>query len=528
MSERLQRLRAVVATDFRLRFRRPSTAVLFLILGGSAYLWIPPASSGSALIVINGQRAIYNSATIGLGTASLGTLFVGLFGFYAISNALRRDLDTRCGLVIASTPLRRFEYLFGKLVGNLAFLATFMAGYAFTSILMLLVRGEAPVELRVFAWQYLLLTPPAIIMVAVLAILFESVPFLSGRLGDVVYFFVWIASTSVAMLTLLDGSPAILRYIDFSGMAFMVDNIQQTLGTSEFSIGASPFDATKPPVVFGGLSLTSGWILPRLTALVLPFALLPIAFARFHRFDPARVSAKPIRRPGLRLGRLPAWLMKLTKAVRLLPPIGRDGNTSLLGAARADAVVGLTMFPGAGLAALAFAVATAVSTIDLMRGTVLPVLVVTLAVLVAGISSREARSGTMSLVLAAPHLQRHFVAWKLLSTLMVSALFVLIPLLRLVAVYPRSALALLVGTVLISASATFLGILTSNPKTFLVSFLSFWYVVVNSGSSFPNLDFAGFHGTATMAVVTAYLTIAIAFTALAVAAYRLRLRRVGR
>ena len=69
---------------------------------------------------INGARAIYNSAAIGMATAMLATIFVGLFGFYVISNAVRRDIDSRCGYVIASTTMRSGEYLLGKFLGNVA------------------------------------------------------------------------------------------------------------------------------------------------------------------------------------------------------------------------------------------------------------------------------------------------------------------------------------------------------------------------------------------------------------------------
>jgi hypothetical protein len=36
-----------------------------------------------------------------VGTAVLGTIFIGLIGFYVIPNALRRDVLSRCGYVIA-------------------------------------------------------------------------------------------------------------------------------------------------------------------------------------------------------------------------------------------------------------------------------------------------------------------------------------------------------------------------------------------------------------------------------------------
>ena len=179
MKQRLQRVAAIVRVDFLVRFRRLSTVVVFLLLCAFAYVWIPAPSTGRTLIQINDHRAIYNSGAIGLGTASLGAFFVGLFGFYVISNAVRKDIVTRCGLVAASTPIRSGEYLLGKFLGNLSFLFTFLGGFMLSSMAMLLVRGEAPLEPFVFVRQYLLLTPAAIVFVSAVAVLFEAIPFLN-------------------------------------------------------------------------------------------------------------------------------------------------------------------------------------------------------------------------------------------------------------------------------------------------------------------------------------------------------------
>ena len=42
-----------------------------------------------------------------------------------------------------------------------------------------------------------------------------------------------------------------------------------------------------------------------------------------------------------------------------------------------------------------------------------------------------------------------------------------------------------------SAAATALGIVSSNPKTFIVAFLTFWYITTQDKGASPSLDFAG-------------------------------------
>ena len=88
------RIAAIIAADFRIRFRRLSTLVIFLLLSAVAYGWVPAPSTGRTLLQINGQRALYNSAAVGMATASLAGLFIGLFGFYVILWIAAQTLPT--------------------------------------------------------------------------------------------------------------------------------------------------------------------------------------------------------------------------------------------------------------------------------------------------------------------------------------------------------------------------------------------------------------------------------------------------
>jgi hypothetical protein len=519
------RIRAIVVADFLIRFRRVSTAVMFLILGGSAYLGIPDPASGRALIVIEGRRAIYNSATIGMGTASLATILIGLFGFYFISNAFRRDVQTRCGFVIASTPVKSIEYILGKFLGNVLFLFTFTAGFMMVSMAGLLVRAEAPLEPLVFLWQYALLLPPALVMVAMLAVVFESVSWLSGRFGDVAFFLIWVTGLTVVTVSLTTSTSSILRYFDYSGFAFMVVGMKSALATESFSIGASDFDPSKPVLIFKGLVLTKDWILPRLATVFLPLALLPIAQWGFHRFDPARIRKSQMRASRTHRRFDQSWLQPITRALGRLLGLGRPTGVTLLDAARNDAFVTLSTFPFAPLGVLGFAIASLVSNDPGLRKGVLPVLFACLALLLADVSCREMRAGTQTLVWASPRLRQRFVAWKFLTTVILGVLFVLIPASRLLLSNPTAALGLVIGTLFLCSAATSLGVLSSNPKAFVVLFLSFFYLVVNDGGRTPSLDFAGFHGTATHAVMAAYAALTVVFVAVAVVVHQARTAR---
>jgi hypothetical protein len=514
----MHRIGAIVNADVRIRFRRLSTLVIFLLMSAMAYLWVPNPSTGRALMQVEGKRAIYNSAAVGMATAALATIFVGLVGFYVISNAIGRDARSRCGFVIASTNVSSFEYLIGKFAGNVVFLATFTFGFMCAAMAMVVVRGEAPLEPLVFAWQYLLVLPSSILFVSALALVFEAIPFLSGRFGDVAYFFVWAAMIGVVAGTIEQGgSPGILGAFDISGMGFMISTMKSTLHTTHMSIGSSNYDASKGTYLFNGLTMSREWIVPRLLSVLVPLPLILLARAAFHRFDPVRVKKSVSREKGVWLARINGLFKPLTRAAMLL--VARGNGSSLLRSALADAILTITSTP---VLALVIAGTSFASRVAPLTG-VMPILIVAMGVAIADVACREARAGVMSLTFAAPLLKPRFVAFKMLSSLFVLSAFALVPLIRMATGARSMLLPFVVGTLLLAAAATFFGMVSSNAKTFIVLFLLLWYAAVNDKAA-PALDFAGFNGVATLGVIATYLAIAAGLVAAAQAVHTVRLR----
>lgn len=507
MNDRLARIAAIVRADFVIRFRRLSTLVVFLLLSAFAYVWIPDPASGRALLQLQGRRALYNSAAVGMATASLAMIFVGLFGFYVISNAIRRDVVTRCGSVAASTPMRSTEYLLGKVMGNIAFLVTFVGGFALVSMAMVIVRGEASLEPLVFLKQYVLLTSSAIVFVAVVAVLFEATPFLSGKFGDVAYFFLWVSTLGgVTVGADKSSMPMLARSFDFSGFAFMIDRLHGAFG-DHVSIGSSPFDVHKAPIVFNGLTMSPDWIVPRIASLVMPLLLLIPARLFFHRFDPVRtrrVTAKGQRNV---LARMQMMFKPVTrKVMALLMP--RQGNgATLVASAWIDGLMSITLMPATIVATTGFAIASLVAPTESFYRGVLPIAFAVFAVFASDVATRDGRAGTSLLIFSAPRLREQFVPWKFLSTLFFALLFFAVPLLR--SASSGRVVGLAIALLFVSAAATALGVVTSNAKAFVVLFLTFWYLVVNDGGATPSLDFGGFFARQRAIVAVSYASAAI-------------------
>ena len=521
MKSSLARIAAIVRVDFFVRFRRVSTVIVFLLLSAFAYVWIPAPATGRALIQINGHRAIYNSGAIGLGTASLGMMFVGLFGFYVISNAIHKDVVSRCGLVAASTPMRSGEYLLGKFLGNVFFLTTFLAGFMFSSMAMLIVRGEAPIEPLIFLEQYLLLTPASIVFVSALAVFFESISVLSGKLGDVVYFFLWMTSCVLPVAGLASQRGiGWARYVDFTGFGFMFEQMVQTLHTSSMSIGASAFDPTKAPIVFPGLTLTRAWVLPRLVSTFAPLLFLPLAALCFHRFDPTRTKRTTEKSSRNWIGRLQNLFKPLSRravAALMLPVRGGSFPAAIW----SDAILTLTLYP---LVMVAF-VAITIATFSAPLADVLPLVFAALAIIVSDVATRDVRANTIASLRATPRLRENFVWWKLGSTFLLCLVWCAAAIVRTALLGALPLGALLVGIGFVAATATSLGVMTTNAKTFIVLFLSFWYLVVNDRGANPWLDFAGFYRGGNAATMATYAIASTGALLLAQVLYRARLAR---
>lgn len=503
------RIGAIVRADFLVRFRRLSTVVVFLLLSGFAYVWIPDPATGKTLMQINGARVLYNSAAIGMATSMLASIFVGLFGFYVISNAVRRDIDSRCGYVIASTTMRTSEYIIGKFLGNVVFLSTFMGGYMVASMVMLLVRGEAPLQPLIFMKQYAIMTPSTIVFISVAAIVFESIPFLSGRFGDVAYFFLYAISLAFVVSMMEHGGGGIARYFDFSGFGYLMEQTRRNFHTQSLSIGSTSFNAAKPALVITGFNLGGGAWATRLVSTLTPILLLLLAQLFFHRFDPARLRAAAARGKRGWMGQINAMARPFARIFAVLP---------VRGAALEDAMMTFAATPFTAIALIGITIAA------LSAPASLQVTFVVTALFIADVASRDRRAGTTGLIYAAPSLRERFVTWKLTSAAILAMLLLIAPLLQAAFGHSARFLPLLVGIAFVAAAATSLGVISGSPKTFIVVFLTFWYVVVNDKGQTPALDFAGFFSTPALRVTISYAMLAIVFVAVAEVIHRARLR----
>ncbi len=484
----LARAIAVAVADVRTRLRRPSTGVLILVTAVGSYLAVPDPSTGSGLMRIGDARVLYTSPALAFASAVLVTMLLALFGFYLTSNALARDLRTRMGTVVAATPARNLEYLLGTVAGNATLLLAVVLGSMVAAMGMQVVRGEGPLQPLTFLAQYGLMLSPCIAWVAVIALVFECTPGLSGRIGDVLYFFVWSLTVALGAEPWREpGEPIswLGRCLDYSGLGYAIGEVQRIAGTSEFSIGYLPGEITKT-TAFPGLELTRQAVATRALAFIMPALLLPVALVLFHRFDPARTRSLGV---GNRRS-LTAILAALSRA------IGRP-MLALLDRVSPDAALTFRARPPLVLVVVIAAVLGLTLPTAWVRQGLLPVLFAVLSAALADVATREQQAGMAGIVFAAPRRRDGFAAWKLTTAALVALLVAGVPAFRLLATEPRAGLSALVGVLFLATTSVAAGIVTGTPKTFLSLSLVLWYLALNAKGHSPALDYGGWWAAAT-------------------------------
>ncbi|RZT09813.1 hypothetical protein SAMN05216319_1744 [Duganella sp. CF402] len=497
---------ALLLTEVRLRMRRPGTLVAVLALIVLTWLMVGDPAKGHAMIVSDNARVTYNSSCLAIGSAALTGLFFGLIGFYLTRGRMNEDIRTGVGAVLAATPSGSGVFVFGRWLGNVAYLCGLLLIFLVTMLVLHLLRGEGPMQLAVYLQTYALVLLPLVFFTASIVLLFESWPPLMGKGGDVLYFVLWtmqLSAGAIATANHKSWSPALL--LDFSGIGIVIAQVSAVLPSSGLVIGGGDFDASLAPRTLPNLLWTAPIVWTRIaSALIALLPLLP-ALLLFHRFSPDRVKVRAGQG-----GWSPLALLN-----RVLRPCARIARPLLPLAARLPGVGGhvlallalvLLTNPAAIVAALALLVLGCAIDGPQLGAVVIGAIVVW-GILISEISVRDAQYDVDAMTAALPGGRLRSYAAQWLASCLLALLLTAPVLLRWLAHAPLRAAALLCGVAALSAAAGVLGGLSRTARTFLALFLFGMYVATQA-VTIPALDVAGFNGAATIASVTGYLVAA--------------------
>jgi ABC-type transport system involved in multi-copper enzyme maturation permease subunit len=190
--------------DFLERVRRYS----FLVMLGLAVFLGYQVAIDNVGVQLKSYRGEFNSAWVGSMMSLMTTFFVGWFGFYLVKGSVARDRETGVGQIMATTPLTRPLYTLGKWVSNFLVLLAMVIVMALVSIPIQYLAGEnIQIDFIALFEPFVFIALPMMALVAALAVLFETIPFLQGGFGNLAYFFLFIMSLPLSM-SLSEANPA--------------------------------------------------------------------------------------------------------------------------------------------------------------------------------------------------------------------------------------------------------------------------------------------------------------------------------
>lgn len=164
-----------------------------LVNNGTVFLDLRPVD-----MHLPGYRGEFNSAWIGTMTVLIINILLSLFGFYLVNDCIERDTRTGVGQIIATTPVRRATYLAGKWISNIVVLFVLVLILAAAAVIMVLLKREAALDLGALLMPFFAAALPCMALIAAFAVAFETVPWLRGAVGNVIYFFLWLSMIMAA------------------------------------------------------------------------------------------------------------------------------------------------------------------------------------------------------------------------------------------------------------------------------------------------------------------------------------------
>lgn len=535
--------------DFLERVRRSGFLIVLATAVFAGYLFVPPEGAGYRVLQVGVQRGIYNSSWIGLMFGLIAAMHLPLVGFFLVKNTVERDRRSGVGQIIATTPISKLAYVVGKWLSNLAVLALILGVLTVMALLMQVIRGE---DLLIRPWTLVatiwLMGLPVLAIAAALAVLFECTPFLRGSLGNVVFFFAWLAVLITVLTGAIDEITGLFRPTnDIVGFTRSMADVQrQVLAAYPDADVGSGLVVTGRDVertlTWEGLGWKLDFILGRVMWAGVAVLFTLFAAVPFDRFDPARRGLKregggffrslqartaAIPWPGF-LQRQPLATdgLDAPTAYHLTPLADRPYRGRFVGVLVAELKL---MLRGHSLlwyiVSIGLVIAFVVSPPDEVARRVLLLAVWVWPVFVwSQLGVRERRYSTEQMIFSVPRPVSRQISALWLAGVIFTLMIGSGALLRMALVGDASHLfAWSVGALFCPALALTLGVWTGHSRAFELIYLFCWYIGL--ANRMPALDYAGATAESlTMGMPVVYLGVTAGLLVLAALGRRRRMQ----
>jgi hypothetical protein len=490
----------LVKADFLTRVRRTS---FFLTLGFAVLLGYE-TFAGHVVMQLDDYRGIYNSAWVGALMAVVTSSFLTLVGFYIVKGSILRDETTRVGQILAATPMTKSFYTVAKFLGNFAVLAAMVLVMCAAALAMQMIRAE---DRTLHLWSLLspllLYALPAMAFVAALAVLFETLPILRSGMGNVIWFFVWIALLSGGVSAAIDHGAGVRTsdyFRDFTGISTMMSQMRGPLLQvdphfhNDFSLNIGG-NHPHHQFLWSGVRWNAVQVVARFAWFAYAFATALLASLFFHRFDPAREhfarKQTPERAPVLELNAAKQLVQSDPWSSRLTPLPPAAVQNRFFSVVVAELRLMLQGHPKWWyIVAAGLFIACLASPLPASREGIILAAWIWPMLIWSQMGSREARYATGSLIFSAPHaLQRQLPAVWVAGVLVTLATGGGLAIRLLIARDLHGLAGFAVATLFIPSLALALGVLTGSGKFFEALYIAWWYT--GAAHHLRGMDFTG-------------------------------------
>jgi len=477
--------------DFYERTRRYS----FLVVLGLVIFLGYQVGIGNMGIKLGQYRGEFNSAWVGSMMSLIASVFLGWFGFYVINNSIARDRETRVGQIIATTPMTRLLYVIGKWVSNFVVLTTMVVLLMFAGIVIQFLQGESmQLDLITFVNPFVIIVLPSIALVAAVAVLFETIPFLSSGFGNIVYFFLFV------MIIVVAQQASINPVLEPTGIVITHDHMTVDLiqehpdYNGEFTLGAGFEQEVTGTFLWNGIVWTGKMVLVRLSLFGAALIITMVAALFFDRFDSSRAKPKRSKIKATSPETVVEAPLQKVSVPHLTPLKISANRLNFLNILSTEIKL---LLKGQRwwwyLVAGGLIVAGSINSSETAYKVILPIAWVWPILLWSSIGCRETRHNVQSITFASPspvwrQLPAQWLAGFILSIIIASG-----ALLRLVIAGDFAGLMWsLIGAVFIPSLALACGVWSNGSKLFEILYTLFWYL--GPINQLPQLDYIGVTG----------------------------------
>lgn len=284
----MTRFFTIVKSDYLQRTRSYAFLITLCISLAVAYTFVPAPNASYSTIRIADHIGYYNSAWFGYVTAIMTSVFLSLVGFYLINSAIKTDIDTKVGQIVAATKITNFNYLCSKVVCNFLVLLTIVLVVFLMSIILFFLYNDGySFELLQFVKPYLIIVTPTLFFISVVAVVFEVVFRKYSVLQNVGYFFLFSflmfsTNTSEMQYSLdLFGSKIVIHELEETVKEISSSN-EETMTSIGFALGNTN---QVHKFNFNGMDFPMSFIISRLLIILLGIIIIAITSSFFHRFS---------------------------------------------------------------------------------------------------------------------------------------------------------------------------------------------------------------------------------------------------